>query len=158
MSDSLAPLSKLESRLPEPLETEQEIALAEEMLSDASAEARLHGNQLWTVDTVPSGVVNIILKAAARGYMNPAGFETEAADGTRLSRRREYAMGTTFTRPEINAVRGFAKRSGITYTRATKPNGWLARSDYEGSGTGYVPMVHHYAAPFPWYATDEWVR
>lgn len=150
MSDSLAPLSKLESRLPEPLETEQEIALAEEMLSDASAEARLYGNQLWTVDTVPSGVVNIILKAAARGYMNPAGFESEAADGTRFGRRPEYAMGTTFTRAEINAVRGFAKRSGISYTPATKPNGWQALSDYTRGGTLYVPMVHHFGAPYPW--------
>lgn len=150
MDDSLAPLEKLESRLPEPLETEQEVKLAEEMLSDASAEARLHGNQLWTVESVPSGVVNIILKAAARGFMNPAGFETEAADGTRFGRRPEYAMGTAFTQAEIRAVRGFAKRSGITYAQATKPNGWVSRADSTRGGTIYVPMGTDHS-PFPWY-------
>lgn len=150
MDDLLAPISRLESRLPLRPETEQEVSLAEEMLSDASAEARLHGNQQWTVETVPSGVVNIILKAAARGYMNPSGFSDEAADGTRFSRDAAYSQGATFTQAEVRAVRGFAKRSGITYAQATKPNAWRARSDVGSDGTIYVPFGPEYT-PFPWY-------
>lgn len=150
MDELLADRQRLESRLPEPIETSEEIALADEMLSDASAEARLHGNQMWTPESVPSGVVNIILRAAARGYMNPAGFTDEAADSTRFSRGEEYAQGAAFTPAEIRAVRGFAKRSGIAYAQVTKPNAWRALSDRVDRGTVYVPLDTLGQKPFPW--------
>lgn len=155
MSESLAPRNRLAARLPEPIETDAEIALADEMLLDASNEARIHGNQMWTPETVPSGVVTIVLQAAARGYMNPAGFSDEAADGTRFSRADEYARGTNFTPSEIRAVRSYAQRSGITYAQVTKPNPWRSLSDRNDSGTAYVQFEHKAAKPFPWLDIKE---
>lgn len=149
MYDLLARRERLAARLPEPIETDEEKGLADEMLSEASAEARLYGNQMWNADTVPSDVVTIVVKAAARGFMNPAGYTDEAADSTRLSRAGEYAQGAAFTPAEIRAVRGYAKRSGISYAQVTKPNDWAARSDRRTGGTIYAPVAYG-GRPFPW--------
>lgn len=149
MEDLLATRERLASRLPEPIETPEEIALADEMLSDASADARLYGNQMWTAETVPSGVVNIVLRAAARGYMNPAGFSDEAADSTRFSRDSAYSQGAAFTQAEIQAVKRAAKRHGVAYVQTTRPNAWRSRSDAKRDGTVYVPFEVG-GRPFPY--------
>ncbi|MDS2171614.1 hypothetical protein Q7C18_02780 [Nesterenkonia sp. CL21] len=154
--EPLASRDRLEARLPEPISTDQEIALADEMLSDASAEARAHGNQMWTVQTVPAGVVNIVLRAAARGFMNPGGFAEEAADSARLRRGDEYVMGAAFTEAEIRQVKAFSRRTGISHAQVTKPSAWSARSDTSLRGAIYVPYSGYGSEenppkPFPYF-------
>lgn len=144
----LASPERLAARLPAEPETDREWGLVGEMLSDASAQARLYGNTAWTAETVPPGVVNIVLAAAARGYMNPAGFESEAADSNRLSRGEAYYQGTEFTAQEVSSIKRAAQRNSVSYMQTTRPHRFIARSDSQAPSRHYVAF--DYYSPFPY--------
>jgi hypothetical protein len=153
--DLLAPIERLAARVPEGITTEDEIALAIEMLSDASEEVRAHGRP-WTSVTVPPGIVTIVLKVAARGYMNPAGYRVEDADSAGLERDPSYSKGATLTPDEVRRVKAIASRSGFGYVAASKPSSWRPRSLEDRSGwTGYVPVDSANERLFPFIAEEE---
>lgn len=155
--DLLATMGRLAARLPEPIETPEEKGLALEMLSDATEEARTHGNPSWTRSSAPPGVINIVLKAAARGYMNPSGYTEEAADSARLKRGADYVRGAEFTDTEIRRIRALAEFRGVTYSTSTRNDSWRSRSDRAGDGTHYVPIAdgHGNWRWMPWGSVDQ---
>lgn len=150
--DLLAPVERLAARLPEPFRTPEDRSLALEMLSDASEEARTHGSRHWTSKSVPPGVVNIVLKAASRGYMNPSGYVEEAADSARLRRGDDYVRGAEFTDSERQRTRALANFRGVTYSTSTRNDHWQSRSDVDSRSTVYVPVAggHGNWRAFPW--------
>lgn len=148
--DLLASIDRLASRVPDGIVTEDEQRLAYECLSDASEEVRSHGRN-WTSSDVPAGVINIVLNAAARGFMNPSGYVRERADSAQLDRGDAYSKGSELTVSEIRRVKMIASRSGFGAIQASKPASWIPRSSAEGSErTIYVPLDSPTERWFPW--------
>lgn len=107
-STSLAPLSALEARLHEPL-SDADRPRAERCLHDASALVRAEGRPSWTEDTAPAEVLTVVLTAARRDFLNPAGFDSENLGeyGYRMS-----AVGVYLTDEEKRIVKAAAARGG----------------------------------------------
>lgn len=147
--DLLASIDRLASRVPDGIVTDDEQRLAYELLSDASEGVRSHGRN-WTSSDVPPGIVNIVLNAAARGYMNPEGYVRERADSAQLERGETYVNGTELTPAEIRRVKIIASRSGFQAIQASKPAHWVPRSSGHTSRTVYVPLDSPYEKWFPW--------
>ena len=149
-ADVLAPIERLAARVPSGIVTDDDIGLAMEMLSEASDEVRAHGRN-WTSVDVPLPIVNIVLKAAARGYMNPEGLREEDADSAGLKRDPVYSKGAELTPSEVRRVKMIASRSGLGHIQASKPANWTPRSlAHRGSNTVYVPLDSEYERWFPW--------
>lgn len=148
--DLLASIDRLAGRVPDGIVTEDEQRLAYEMLADASEEVRAHGRQ-WTSSDVPAGVINIVLRAAARGYMNPSGYTEERGDSVTLRRDGAYSRGAELTPDEIRRVKIISSRSGFGHIQASKPANWTPRSLHnEVNGTRYVPVDSPGERWFPW--------
>ena len=152
--DLLAPIERLAGRVPDGIVTEDEQVLAYEMLSDASEEVRSHGRQ-WTSSDVPREVVNVVLRAAARGYMNPSLYREEDADSAGLKRDPIASKGVALTPEEIRRVKSAASRSGFSAIQASKPAHWKPRSLREADRTVYVPFDSPGERWFPWGTAPE---
>lgn len=149
--DLLAPIERVAARVPEGIATADDIALAQEMLAEASDAVRAHGRN-WTSVDVPPGVVTIVAAAAARGYMNPAGYAEEDADSAGLKRAGMYSRGAALTAEEVRRVKALASRSGFVPVPASKPSSWKPTSlayDRERDPTTYVPWGGASKAWFP---------
>lgn len=82
MDPSLATIEDMEARLGHPIDDEDERTRAQSLLNDASALIRFEANQTWmTTDEppalgpVPDFIVALTVRAAMRGWFNPAGIE-----------------------------------------------------------------------------------
>ena len=112
--EHLATVEQVAVRSTETIETADELALAEAMLAEASAWVRHHGGSLWpTMAQAPEVAVAITAAAASRGYMNPAGFDSERSDMSTFNRIPEYAAGTQLTRSEIQMLKPFNRKAGL---------------------------------------------
>lgn len=127
----LASVDQLAARVGEPIVSEAEIALATAMLEYASEQALLYGKPTWIADTVPGLVRSIVLEAAARGYMHPAGFEMERADSVTFNVDAEWLRSAEFSDAQIANVKSIAARKGrVRSLSASRPNSYRARSDH----------------------------
>lgn len=94
------PLSSVEevaAKTGEEIVGTQDIALAEAMIEAASAHVRLYG-QAWPDRATSPHIAQVIATAAAaRGYLNPSGFEMERSDSVTLQRASIYAADTELT-------------------------------------------------------------
>ena len=121
--EALATVARVSARVGEPIASDDEIALAEAMLSEASAWVRHHSGQTWAeLSKAPEVAVAITAAAASRGYLNPAGFDMERGDMSTFNRVPEYAAGTQLTRSEIDMLRPFNRRSGIVSIGLVNPD------------------------------------
>lgn len=145
----LATLEQVSARIGEPIESVEEIALAEAMLMEASAWVRHHGGQPWPLSDVAPGVaVAITAAAAARGYLNPAGYDMERGDMSTFNRVSEYAAGTQLTKAEIAMLKTFNRQGGITSVGTVnneRPRPAHGRRNWD---RGYAPMADG-TKPFP---------
>ena len=149
--EPLATREQVAARSAEEIATEDEIALADAMLAEASAWVRHHGGQAWpTMAQAPEVAVAITAAAASRGYMNPAAFEMERSDMSTFNRSPEYAAGTQLTKSEIAMLRPFSRKGGVisvglTSTERPAPRhsrraGWYADRGYAPSADGTKPI------------------
>lgn len=147
--EHLATPEQVAARIGEPIESAEEIALAEAMLMEASAWVRHYGGQTWPViNNAPAVAVAITAAAAARGYMNPAGYDMERGDMSTFNRIAEYAAGTQLTKSEIAMLKPFNRQGGIvsvSTVNADRPRPAHARRVYD---RGYAPMADG-TKPFP---------
>jgi stage V sporulation protein SpoVS len=118
----LATVERLSARVGEPIATPEEIALAEEVLAEASALVRHYGRAWPDPATTPAVATAITVAAAARGYLNPAGFQMERSDMATFNRVDEYASGCSLTRAEIAALKEYNLSGGITAIGFSNPD------------------------------------
>lgn len=111
--EPLAGLDRLAARVGEPIVSDAEIALATEVLAEASALVRHYGLPWPDPTTTPAVAVSITVAAAARGYLNPAGFSSERGDTAMFQRIEEYASGCSLSTAEIAALKEYNPRYGI---------------------------------------------
>lgn len=112
--EHLATVDHVRARTAESIETAEELALADAMLLEASAWVRHYGGMSWPTRSVaPEVAVAITAAAAARGFLNPAGFDMERSDMSTFNRIPEYAAGTQLSKSEIAMLRPFNRRGGV---------------------------------------------
>jgi hypothetical protein len=148
--EHLATVEMVSARSSEEILTEDELALADQMLFEASAWVRHHGGQAWlTLDSAPQVAVAITAAAAARGYMNPSGYSMERSDMSTFNVSPEYAAGTQLTKSEINILRPFSRKGGVISVglisterpapRSQRHPGFYADRGYAPSDDGTKP-------------------
>lgn len=108
MDQPLATIERLAARIGEPITSEEDIALANEVLVEASNWVRSYGLPWPNPQTAPGLAVSITIAAAARGYQNPAGYESERAEVVTLGRADDYSKGTELTAAEIHGLQRLA--------------------------------------------------
>lgn len=113
MVPPLATVERLAARVGEPITDAGDIALAEEVLAEASALVRHYGRAWPDPSTTPAVATAITVAAAARGYLNPAGMQMERSDMATFNRHDEYASGCSLTRAEIAALKEYNINGGI---------------------------------------------
>lgn len=145
----LATPEQVSARVGEPIESAEEISLAEAMLMEASAWVRHYSGRTWpTREVAPEVAVAITAAAAARGYMNPAGYDMERGDMSTFNRVTEYAAGTQLTKSEISMLKPFNRGQGVVsigLVNPDRPSPAHARRVYD---RGYAPMADG-TKPFP---------
>lgn len=110
----LATVERLSARVGEPITSTEEIALAEEVLAEASALVRHYGRAWPDPNTTPAVATAITVAAAARGYLNPAGMQMERSDSATFNRHDDYAVGCELTKAEIRALKEYNLNGGIS--------------------------------------------
>jgi len=108
----LATVNDIADRVGEDITDRQDVALAGSFLRLVSAHVRHYGADWGDPILVPDIAVAITIEAAARGYLNPEGWNTERGDELTLTRDNLFSRGSTLTPDEITAVRGAAGHSG----------------------------------------------
>lgn len=148
MLPPLATVERLAARVAEAIETPEEIALAQEMLEAASAEVRHYGRNWPTAEQAPAVAVTITVAAAARGYLNPGGFQMERADAMNLTRGDEYIAGTALTPEERNMLKTYSRRGGVVSAALHNDIVIDPRSAKVIRDRGYAPS-HDGTKPYP---------
>ena len=119
----LVTVKELSDYINEPIDTDEDQAQATKFIQAASAKVRSAGDSTWSRYNCPEIAWTVCLEAAARGYHNPAGFDTERADTLNQGRSDMFAAGTTLTKEErelLEAEVGFS--NGIFSIRFVRPD------------------------------------
>lgn len=104
---ALATIERLAARVGESVSEmdSTQVAMANEMLEQASAAVRFYAGQAWPDPAIaPAVAVTITVAAAARGYLNPEGYQMERGDTVTLARDKGYSGGPTALLPEERAI------------------------------------------------------
>ena len=128
--EPLGTVARVAARVGESITTETEIALAKEMLEEASAQVRLYGLPWTDPETAPAIAVTTAIAAAARGYQNPGGLKMERGDAVSIDVDIDYRKGATLTAGEIKMIQMVANQRGrISSIPLTNPDRFIATSD-----------------------------
>jgi len=121
MPKSFATVADVSRRVGEPIEASEDIALCESLLEIVSEEIRSAGADWPEPFLAPAICRTIAIKAAARGYNNPAGYETERGDMLTLYRGTESANGESLTKDEKIAIARSAGYGGFVSVAVDRP-------------------------------------
>ena len=147
----LATLERLAARVGEAIETAEEIALANEVLAEASALVRHYGRAWPDPETTPAVATSITVAAAARGYLNPSNFSMERSDMATFQRLDDSASGCALTRAEIAALKEYNPSGGISSIGFTNPDRPAPRSARRHTDLGWVQVNDGIGdKSFPW--------
>lgn len=146
--EPLAGLDRLAARVGEPIVSDAEIALANEVLAEASALVRHYGLPWPDPTKAPAVAVSITVAAAARGYLNPAGFSSERGDTAMFQRVEEYASGCSLSTAEIAALKEYNPRHGIISVGTFNKDRPMPKHRQYWP-RGYAPMNDGGEKPFP---------
>lgn len=147
----LATVDRLSARVGEPIESPEEIALAEEVLAEASALVRHYGRAWPDPEMAPAVATSITVAAAARGYLNPSGFQMERSDMATFNRLEEYASGCSLTRAEIAALKEYNLSGGIVSVGFSNPDRPMPRSGRNFIDLGWTQVNDGIGdKSFPW--------
>lgn len=149
--EPLATIERLAARIGEPIVTEEENALAEEVLAEASALVRHYGRAWPDPATTPAVATAITVAAAARGYLNPASFQMERSDMATFQRSDEGASGCALTRAEIAALKEYNLSGGVSSIGFSNPDRPAPRSGRNHIDLGWVQVNDGIGdKSFPW--------
>lgn len=146
--EPLATIDRLAARVGEPITTPEELALADGVLREASTRVRHYGRPWPTAFNAPAAAVDIVVAAAARGYLNPAGFQMERGDSQTFNRLEDYAHGTELTPSEIEILKPYRVRGSVISVAMSNPDRPLDRTARVITERGYAPMEDG-TKPFP---------
>jgi len=138
--EPLATRDRLAARVGEPIESAEEIALADEVLAEASALVRHYGRAWPDPETTPAVATAITVAAAARGYLNPAGYQMERSDSATFNRHDEYASGCSLTKAEIAALKVYNLNGGLIAVGFSNPDRPAPRNRANGYDFGWVQV------------------
>lgn len=149
--EPLGTVARVAARVGESITTETEIALAMEMLEEASAQVRLYGLPWTDPETAPAIAVTTAIAAAARGYQNPGGLKMERGDAVSIDVDIDYRKGATLTAGEIKMIQMVANQRGrVTSIPLTNPERFFATSDGRYGSSGRPEYLFTDASPTPW--------
>ena len=149
--EPLGTVARVAARVGESITTPEEIALATEMLEEASAQVRLYGLPWVDPATAPAIAVTTAIAAAGRGYQNPGGLKMERGDAVSIDVDIDYRKGAALTAGEIKMIQMAANQRGrITSIPLTNPERFIAASDYRHAAQGHPEYLYLDAQPRPW--------
>jgi hypothetical protein len=148
---ALATVDQVAARIGEPITDPDDVDLAMACLAEASEQIRHYAQQpYWTAETAPPVAVTIAVAAAARGVLNPSGFDMERGDMVTFNRSKEYVSGANLTPQEITIIRALGRTGNVRsvgLTSTTRPAPRSRASDCEDRG--YAPVDWGGNKPFP---------
>lgn len=111
---ALATVAQVAARIGEPIEGVDDVKLAESVLAEASEQIRFYAQQpSWSAATAPAVAVTICVAAAARGYLNPSGYDVERGDMVQFNRTKEYVSGANLTPQEITICKALGRTGNV---------------------------------------------
>lgn len=111
---ALATVVQVAARIGEPIESVDDVKLAESVLDEASEQIRFYSQQPgWAAATAPAVAVTICVAAAARGYLNPSGYDMERGDMVTFNRSKEYVSGANLTPSEITIIKALGRTGNV---------------------------------------------
>ena len=109
----LATVEDIADRIGEEITERGDVRMAASFLRLVSAQVRAHGAAWPDPIVAPEVAIAITIEAAARGYLNPEGFDLERGDEITFQRDKVFAVGSTLTDVEIKTIRAAAGKTGI---------------------------------------------
>ncbi len=147
---ALATVDQVAARLGEPIEEPDDIELAEACLEEASNLVRFYAQQpLWTAGAAPAVAVTITVAAAARGFLNPSGFDMERGDMVTFNRNKDYVSGAALTAQEITIIKALGRTGNVRSVGLTSDARPVPRSRTMAEDRGYCPVDWGGNKPFP---------
>jgi hypothetical protein len=110
---SLGTVAEVAARVGEEIIDDLDVAQCQSFLDLASAQVRHHGDSWENPVLAPAVARAITIEAAARGYLNPAGYSVERGDMITFTRADPFALGSMLTETEIAMLRVYSTRGGL---------------------------------------------
>jgi hypothetical protein len=147
---ALATVGQVAARIGEPITTAEDVQLAAAVLNEASEQIRHYAQQpYWTAETAPAVAVTICVAAAARGFLNPSGFDMERGDMVTFNRSKEYVSGANLTAQEITIVKALGRTGNVRSVSLHSCDRPEPRSRTMAEDRGYAPVDWGGNKPFP---------
>jgi hypothetical protein len=147
---ALATVGQVAARIGEPITTAEDVQLAASVLNEASEQIRFFAQQpYWTAETAPPVAVAICVAAAARGWLNPSGFDSERGDMVQFNRTKEYVSGAALTAQEITIIKALGRTGNVRSVSLHNCDRPIPRSRTMAEDRGYVPVDWGGNKPFP---------
>ncbi len=112
---ALATVQDLRHRVNEPIDTAEDIALAQTLLDLVSAEVRAIGDPWPDPALAPAVAKAVTIRAAARGFMNPDGTKMERADMLTLQWSEAFSQGEMLLPQEIRLIQSVSMNQGSDF-------------------------------------------
>ena len=109
----LATVEDVADRIGEEITERTDVRMAQSFLRLVSAQVRACGAEWSDPILAPEVAIAITIEAAARGYLNPEGFDLERGDEITFQRDKVFAVGSTLTDSETKILRTVAGKHGI---------------------------------------------
>lgn len=147
---ALASVAMVAARIGEPIETVDDVKLAEAVLDEASEQIRFYAQQPgWNAQTAPPVAVTIAVAAAARGFLNPSGYDMERGDMVTFNRSKEYVSGANLTPSEITIIKALGRTGNVRSVGLANSDKPIPRSRPFECDRGYAPVDWGGNKPFP---------
>lgn len=147
---ALATVGQIAARIGEPISTADDVKLAAAVLNEASEQVRHYAQQpYWTAETAPPVAVTICVAAAARGFLNPSGFDMERGDMVTFNRSKDYVSGANLTAQEISIIKALGRSGNVRSVSLHNCDRPIPRSRTMAEDRGYAPLDWGGNKPFP---------
>ena len=147
---ALATVAQVAARIGEPISSPEDVQLAASVLNEASEQIRFFAQQpYWTSETAPPVAVAICVAAAARGFLNPSGFDSERGDMVTFNRTKEYVSGAALTAQEITIIKALGRTGNVRSVGLASTSRPVPRSRTTAEDRGYCPVDWGGNKPFP---------
>jgi hypothetical protein len=110
---ALGTVAEVAARVGEEIVDDIDVAQCQMFLDLASAQVRHHGDAWTNPVLAPALARAVTIEAAARGYLNPAGYQVERGDMITFTRADPFAVGSMLTETEIAMLRRYSTRGGL---------------------------------------------
>lgn len=147
---ALGTVSQIAARIGEPITAAEDVQLALAVLDEASEQIRHYAQQpYWTAETAPPVAVTIAVAAAARGFLNPSGFDMERGDMVTFNRNKDYVSGANLMPQEITIIKALGRTGNVRSVGLHSCDRPVPRSRTMAEDRGYAPVDWGGNKPFP---------